>query len=165
MLSLHALFPLLKELYFHSVYWGNDLLSKGISRVFSSTTVWKHQFFSAQPSLWPNSHICTWLLEKPQLWLYRLLSTRWCLFLLLRQFSSSNHVRNLCYLVFVAQWCECFRHCLLPRPGRCVDSCSVCKRITVTLPQLASQHDFLAQIGLHEQGMSFSKMCRVPAIS
>ena len=26
---------------------------------------WKHQFFSAQPSLWSNSHICTWLLEKP----------------------------------------------------------------------------------------------------
>ena len=31
-----------------------SLLSKGFSRVFSSTTVWKHQFFSAQPSLWPN---------------------------------------------------------------------------------------------------------------
>ena len=36
--------------------------SKGLTRVFSSTTVWKHQFFSAQPSLWSNSHICTWLL-------------------------------------------------------------------------------------------------------
>ena len=32
------------------------LLSKGLSRVFSSTTVWKHQFFSAQPSLWSNPH-------------------------------------------------------------------------------------------------------------
>ena len=32
--------------------------------VFSSTTVWKHQFFSAQPSLWSNSHIYIWLLEK-----------------------------------------------------------------------------------------------------
>ena len=31
--------------------------------------VWKHQFFSAQLSLWSNSHIHTWLLEKPQLWL------------------------------------------------------------------------------------------------
>ena len=31
--------------------------SKGLSRVFSSTTVQKHQFFSAQPSLWSNSHI------------------------------------------------------------------------------------------------------------
>ena len=34
------------------------------SQVFSSTTVQKHQFFSAQPSLWSNSHIHTWLLEK-----------------------------------------------------------------------------------------------------
>ena len=40
------------------------LLSKGLSRVFSNTTVQKHQFFCTQPSLWPNSHICTWLLEK-----------------------------------------------------------------------------------------------------
>ena len=42
-----------------------SLLSKWLSRVFSSTTVWKLQFFSAQPSLWPNSNIQTWLLEKP----------------------------------------------------------------------------------------------------
>ena len=33
------------------------LLSKGLSRVFSSTTVQKHQFFGAQPSLWPYFHI------------------------------------------------------------------------------------------------------------
>ena len=43
-----------------------SLLSKGLSRVFSITTVWKHQFFGIQFSLWPNySHICSWLLEKP----------------------------------------------------------------------------------------------------
>ena len=42
-----------------------SLQSKGFSRVFSNTTVQKHQFFSAQPSLWFNSHIHTWLLEKP----------------------------------------------------------------------------------------------------
>ena len=41
------------------------LQSKGFSRVFSSTTIQKHQFFGIQPSLWANSHICTWLLEKP----------------------------------------------------------------------------------------------------
>ena len=41
-----------------------SLLSKGLSGVFSSTTVWKHQLFGAQPSLWSNSHICTQLLEK-----------------------------------------------------------------------------------------------------
>ena len=42
-----------------------SLQSKGLSRVFSNTTVQKHQFFSAQLSLWSNSHIYTWLLEKP----------------------------------------------------------------------------------------------------
>ena len=42
-----------------------SLLSKGLSRIFSSTTIWKHQFFGAQPSLWSSSHIHTWLLEKP----------------------------------------------------------------------------------------------------
>ena len=41
-----------------------SLQSKGLSRVFSNTTVQKHQFFSAQLSLWSNSHIHTWLLEK-----------------------------------------------------------------------------------------------------
>ena len=41
-----------------------SLQSKGLSRVFSNTTVQKHQFFSAQFSLWSNSHIRTWLLEK-----------------------------------------------------------------------------------------------------
>ena len=41
-----------------------SLQSKGPSRVFSNTTVQKHQFFSAQFSLWSNSHIHTWLLEK-----------------------------------------------------------------------------------------------------
>ena len=42
-----------------------SLMFKGLSRVFSSTTIWKLQGFSAQPSLWSNSHIHTWLLEKP----------------------------------------------------------------------------------------------------
>ena len=42
-----------------------SLLSKWLSRVFSSTTVRKHQFFSTQPPSWSNSHIHTWLLEKP----------------------------------------------------------------------------------------------------
>ena len=41
-----------------------SLLSKGLSRVFSSTTVQKHRFFSSQPSLWSKSQIHTWLLEK-----------------------------------------------------------------------------------------------------
>ena len=42
-----------------------SLQSKGLSRVCSNTTVQKHQFFGVQLSLWVNSHIHTWLLEKP----------------------------------------------------------------------------------------------------
>ena len=42
-----------------------SLLFEGLSRVFSSTTIQKHQFLDAQPSLWSDSHICIWLLEKP----------------------------------------------------------------------------------------------------
>ena len=42
-----------------------SLQSKRLSRIFSNTTVQQHQFFSTQPSLWSNSHIRTWLLEKP----------------------------------------------------------------------------------------------------
>ena len=42
-----------------------SLLSKGPSRVFFSTIVWKCQFFSTQSSLWSNSHIWIWLLRKP----------------------------------------------------------------------------------------------------
>ena len=41
-----------------------SLLSKGHSRVFSNTTIQKHQFFSVQPPFWSNCHIHTWLLEK-----------------------------------------------------------------------------------------------------
>ena len=45
-----------------------SLQTKGLLRVFSNTTVQKHQFFGAQLSLWSNSHIPTWLLAKPQAW-------------------------------------------------------------------------------------------------
>ena len=55
-----------------------SLLSKGLSRIFSSTTVRKDQFFSSQPSLWSNSHLCTRLLEEPLLWLFQPLSAKWC---------------------------------------------------------------------------------------
>ena len=45
--------------------WWIPLQSKGLSRVFSNTTVQKHQLFGAQLSVWSNSHIHTWLLGKP----------------------------------------------------------------------------------------------------
>ena len=67
-----------------------SLQSKGLSRVSSSATVQKHQFLSAQPSLWSNIHICTWLLKKPQLCLYGPLSARWCLCFLICCLSLSE---------------------------------------------------------------------------
>ena len=42
-----------------------SLLSKWFSRVFTSTTVWKHQFFGTLPSVLSRSHIHIWLLERP----------------------------------------------------------------------------------------------------
>ena len=73
--SSHQLAKVL-ELQHHSFQWIQScfhlgltglisLLSKRLSRVFSNTTVQKHQFFSAQLSLQSNSHIHTWPLEKP----------------------------------------------------------------------------------------------------
>ena len=57
-MNIQGWFPLgLKGLF--------SLQSKGLSRVFSRATVWKHQFFDTQPSLWSNSNIYTWLLEEP----------------------------------------------------------------------------------------------------
>ena len=44
-----------------------SLLSKGLSRIFSSITIWKHQLFDAYPSLLSSSYICTWLLGKTKL--------------------------------------------------------------------------------------------------
>ena len=52
-------------------------LCTGFSIVLSSIAVWKHQFFGAQPSLWSHSYIRTWLLGKPQLWLFGQTSSKW----------------------------------------------------------------------------------------
>ena len=60
-----------------------SLMSKGLSRVLSSLSIWKHLFFTALPSLWSNSYICTWLPEKPYLWLYGPFSAK----------------RSLCFLI------------------------------------------------------------------
>ena len=61
-----SVFPMNIQDWFHLGLTGwISLQSKGLSGVFSNTTVQKHQFFSAQFSLWANSHIHTWLLEKP----------------------------------------------------------------------------------------------------
>ena len=52
------------------------LMSKGLSGVFYSTAVERHQFFGALPSLWSSFHNSTWPLGRPQPWLYRLLSAK-----------------------------------------------------------------------------------------
>ena len=75
------------------------LLSKELSRVFSSITVRKHKFFGTQPSSWSGCHIHTWLLEKPQLWLYSPFPAKWCLcFIILclgfYSFSSREQVSS-----------------------------------------------------------------------
>ena len=53
-----------------------SLQSKGLSRIFSNTTVQKHQFFGTHFSSPSNSYLPTWLLEKPYLWLDRPLSAK-----------------------------------------------------------------------------------------
>ena len=60
-----------------------SLQSKGLSRVFSNTTVQKHQFFGIQPSLWSSFYIHTWLLGKTIPWLYGPLSAKYCLYFLI----------------------------------------------------------------------------------
>ena len=79
-----------------------SLLSKGLSRVFSSATIWKHQFFGTEPSLWSNSHIRTLLLF-PSIFIRSLLSAgtlywsaphHFCFFaiwLFKRQSAGRNH--------------------------------------------------------------------------
>ena len=81
--------------------WLDILQSQGLSRVVSSTTVQKHQFFSAQLSLWSNSYIHTWLPEKT------IALTRWTfvgkgmslLFNMLSRFVIAFLPRNKCLLI------------------------------------------------------------------
>ena len=99
-----------------------SLKSKGLSRIFPSTTIQKHQFFSAQPSLWSYSHIHTWLLEKPYLWLDGPLLAKWCLCFLItvKVFHSfpSKKQESFNFIAAVTVWsdfeaqenklCHCF---------------------------------------------------------
>ena len=65
--SASASVLLMNTEYWYPLGWTGwiSLQSKGLSRVFSNTTVQKHQFFGAQLSSQSNSHIHTWPLEKP----------------------------------------------------------------------------------------------------
>ena len=64
--ALASVLPMKNQDWFPSEWTGwISLQSKGLLRVFSNTTVQKHQFFSSQISSQSNSHIHTWPLEKP----------------------------------------------------------------------------------------------------
>ena len=65
-----------------------SLLSKGLSRVFSSTTIQRYQFFSTEPSLWSNSHICFKMI------------IHYYFYLVFLQHSSSNCWMNAYYILF-----------------------------------------------------------------
>ena len=60
--------------------WLIFLQSKGLSRVFSNSTVQKHQFFWDQPSLWSTLHICTCLLENIEMCFFKALKNKAKLF-------------------------------------------------------------------------------------
>jgi len=69
-----AVLPMNSQGWFHLELTGLiSLLSKGLSRVLSNTTIRKHQFFSAQPSLWSNSHIHMGELTEKQTWHFRII--------------------------------------------------------------------------------------------
>ena len=79
-----------------------SLLSKGLPKVFSSTTVRRNQFSGVQSSLWTNSYIHTSLLEKSQLWLYGPLSVKRYLCFLknkLSMFVIAFLPRSKCFLI------------------------------------------------------------------
>ena len=72
-----SVFPMNTQGWFPLWLTGSiSLQSKGLSRVFSSTTIQKHQFFGDQPSLWSNCHGRIWLLEKSLLCLDEPLSAK-----------------------------------------------------------------------------------------
>ena len=67
-----------------------SLQSKGLSRVFSNTTVWKHQLFGTQSSLWFNSYICRWT------FVCKVMSL---LFNMLSRFVTAFLPRSKCFLI------------------------------------------------------------------
>ena len=94
-----------------------SMQSKGLSRAFSNTAVQKHQFIGIQPSLWSNSHIHTWLLEKPWLWLEGPLSAKWCLlFNTLSSFVTAFLPRSKCLLI---SWLQSPSKVILETPSTC----------------------------------------------
>ena len=78
-----------------------SLQFKGLTIVFSGTTIQQHQFFSTQPSLWSNFHICIGLLEKnigltARTFICKLMSV---LFNMLTRFVMACFPRSKCLLI------------------------------------------------------------------
>ena len=84
-LTLASVFPMNIQGWFPLGLTGLiSLLSKGLSRVFTSTIIWKHPFFWAQSSLWSNSHIHTYMTTGKTIALtIQTSSARWCLCILI----------------------------------------------------------------------------------
>ena len=98
--ALATILPMNTQGWFPLGLTGLILQSKGLSRVLSNTTIWKHSFFDAQSPLASNSHIHTWLLEKPQLWLYGPLSANWCLCFIIK----NNNFERFCQIPLQWGW-------------------------------------------------------------
>ena len=95
-----------------------SLLSKRLSKVFSGTTVQKHQFFGFHPFLWSNSHIHTWLLKKTITLIIQTFVSRVIvlLFNTLSRFvivilPRSKHLLKICGCSHCLQWFWSPRHC------------------------------------------------------
>ena len=117
-----------------------SLPSKGHSRVFSNTTVQKHQFFSAHLSLWSNSHIHTWLLEKTGLGLDRLLLAKVMslLFNMLSRLVIDFLQRNKHLLI---SWLQSTSAVILESPKDKVSQCFHCFPICLPWSDGTRYHD------------------------
>ena len=94
--------------------WFDLLDAQGTLKSFLQHHNSNHHFSGTQPSLWSNSHIYTWLLEKPGLWLYRPLSVQWCLcFLILSRFFIAFLPRNKHLLI---SWLQSLSTVILEPP-------------------------------------------------
>ena len=102
--------------------------AQGTLKSFLQHHILRHQFFGTQPSLWYNSHICTWLLKKPLLWLYKTLHRK--LFSLLN--LAFKALRDLTFLQST-QVSSLKKQSYLHSPGDpCLHCWTLCHRMFFT---------------------------------
>ena len=131
-----------------------SLLSKGLSCVFSSTTVQRHKFFDILPTLRSSSHNCTWPLGRPQPWLYRSLSAEQCVLFNMLSFSLL-----FCQEAIIFWFHGCCHHpwwFWSPRRGNL--SLLLSSGISLILPQVVSWLllPFLYILSLHQLATSLT---------